>query len=97
MIGSFKDGNNGCLAVFYFDDTRSADIPASLVKPLRRKLSLLEAATTQNMLLVPPGNHFEQVSQNLQGWSGIRVTIQWRLIFRWREGYACELYLDPHK
>ncbi|MCW0309900.1 type II toxin-antitoxin system RelE/ParE family toxin [Pantoea ananatis] len=96
MIGSFRDGNNSSLAVFYFDNTRSGDIPASLIKPLRRKLSLLESATTENMLLVPPGNHFEQISRNLHGWSGIRVTIQWRMIFQWREGYACELYLEPN-
>lgn len=97
MIGSFRGGNGSSLAAFYFDDTRDGDIPVSVVKPLRRKLSLLEAATTRNMLSVAPGNQFEQVSRNLQGWSGIRVSIQWRLIFHWREGCACELYLEPNK
>ncbi|WP_420800630.1 type II toxin-antitoxin system RelE/ParE family toxin [Photorhabdus thracensis] len=25
------------------------------------------------------------------------VNIQWRLIFRWRDGAAYDVYLDPHK
>ena len=40
MIGSFKDGQNGELAAFYVHGTRSAQIPAIIEKPLRRKLSL---------------------------------------------------------
>ncbi|EKN3571020.1 type II toxin-antitoxin system RelE/ParE family toxin [Yersinia enterocolitica] len=34
---------------------------------------------------------------SLEGWSSIRVNIQWRLIFRWRDGAAQDVYLDPHK
>ncbi|WP_407290600.1 hypothetical protein [Klebsiella quasipneumoniae] len=25
------------------------------------------------------------------------MSIQWRLIFRWRDGHAYDIYLDPHK
>ncbi len=48
MIGSFKDGQNGELATFYVHGTRSAKIPAIIEKPLRRKLSLLAAASSEN-------------------------------------------------
>ncbi|EFN7489546.1 toxin, partial [Escherichia coli] len=47
MIGSFKDGQNGELATFYVHGTRSAQIPAIIEKPLRRKLSLLAAASSE--------------------------------------------------
>ncbi|WP_407240447.1 type II toxin-antitoxin system RelE/ParE family toxin [Escherichia coli] len=45
----------------------------------------------------PPGNNYERLQGNLAGWSSIRVSIQWRLIFRWRDGHAYDIYLDPHK
>ncbi|WP_407231194.1 type II toxin-antitoxin system RelE/ParE family toxin [Escherichia coli] len=87
MIGSFKDGQNGELATFYVHGTRSAKIPAIIEKPLRRKLSLLAAAaSSEKSLFSPPGNNYERLQGNLAGWSSIRVSIQWRLIFRWRDG-----------
>ena len=97
MIGSFKDGQNGELAAFYVHGTRSAQIPAIIEKPLRRKLSLLAAASSEKSLFSPPGNNYERLQGNLVGWSSIRVSIQWRLIFRWRDGHAYDIYLDPHK
>ncbi|WP_118987115.1 type II toxin-antitoxin system RelE/ParE family toxin [Photorhabdus sp. CRCIA-P01] len=45
----------------------------------------------------PRSNNYERLSGNLDGCSSIRVSIQWRLIFRWRDGHAYDLYLDPHK
>lgn len=97
MIGSFRDGDSGTLAIFYFDNVRNRDIPASIKNPLRRKLSLIEAATTEKSLFAPRSNNYERLSGKLKGWSSIRVSIQWRLIFRWSDGYAYDLYLDPHK
>lgn len=97
MIKSFKDGETGALCRFYRDGTRSAVIPALIENSLKRKLDLIEAATTEKSLFAPPSNNYERLSGNLTGWSSIRVNIQWRLIFRWREGAAMDIYLDPHK
>ncbi|CCJ84204.1 hypothetical protein BN133_581 [Cronobacter dublinensis 582] len=36
------------------------------------------------------------LSGKLQGYSSIRVNHHYRLIFRWVEGKAEDLYLDPH-
>lgn len=94
MIGSFKDGQ---LARFYLNGKRSAGIEAMIEKPLRRKLSLIEAASSEKTLFAPPGDNYERLRGNLAGWSSIRVSFQWRLIFRWRDGHACEIYFDPHK
>ncbi len=97
MIGSFKDGQNDELATFYVHGTRSAQISAIIEKPLRRKLSVLAAANSEKSLFSPPNNNYERLQGNLAGWSSIRVSIQWRLIFRWRNGHAHNIYLDPHK
>lgn len=97
MIGSFREGESGSLARFYFDNVRDGSIPATIESPLRRKLTLLDAASTEKSLFSPRSNNYERLAGNLEGWSSIRVSIQWRLIFRWRDGYAYDLYLDPHK
>lgn len=96
MISSFRGGEESDLSQFYKRGIRSADIPALIEKPLRRKLSLIEAASEERDLFNPPSNNYERLSTNLAGWSSIRVNIKWRLIFRWRDGKAHDIYLDPH-
>lgn len=96
MIGSFKDGQDGELARFYLNGKRSTGIPSMIEKPFRRKLSLIEAASSQKTLCAPPSNNYERLPGKLEGWSSIRVSLQWSLIFRWRDGHAYEIYLDPH-
>lgn len=81
----------------YFErDVYSKRIPADLRDRLFRKLQLLDDATTDADLPVPPSNHFEKLSGKLEGWHSIRVNSQWRLIFKWSEGIAKEVYLDDH-
>lgn len=96
MIGSFRDGETGALAFFYQDNVRNRDIPGSIEKQLRRKLSLIEAAATEKSLIAAHNNNYERLDGNLQGWSSIRVSIQWRLIFRRYDGNAYDLYLDSN-
>lgn len=97
MIGSFKDGDNCAVAHFYREGIRGSSIPATIVKPLRRKLSIIEAASSEKSLGSPPGNHYERLAGQFSGWSSIRVSIQWRLVFRWQDGRAWDIWLDPHK
>ena len=97
MIENFKDGQSGSLAQFHLNKKRAKDIPLTIESALARKLDLIEYATTERSLFAPPGNHYERLSGSLEGWSSIRVNIQWRLIFRWRDGAAQDVYLDPHK
>ena len=74
----------------------SQKIPADLRERLFRKLQLIDDATTEADLLVPPGNRFEKLSGKLDGWYSIRVNQQSRLIFTWSDGKANDLYLDDH-
>jgi proteic killer suppression protein len=95
MIGSFRDD---WLRAFFVDDTRSRRIPADLEARLFRKLQMIDDATSDQDLRVPPSNHFEKLRGNLEGFHSIRVNQQWRLIFSWQSGTgeANGVYLDDH-
>ena len=95
MISSFRDDR---LRDFFVDDVRSTKIPLDLERRLFRKLRMIDDATTDQDLRVPPSNHFEKLRGNLDGFHSIRVNKQWRLIFRWDgdRGEASGVYLDDH-
>ncbi|MGA9869200.1 MAG: type II toxin-antitoxin system RelE/ParE family toxin [Acetobacteraceae bacterium] len=95
MIVSFRDE---WLRAFFVADTRSRHIPSDLESRLFRKLQMIDDATTDQDLWVPPSNHFEKLRGNLVGFHSIRVNSQWRLIFRWdgSRGEAEGVYLDDH-
>jgi proteic killer suppression protein len=95
MILSFRDG---WLRDFFVDDVRSRKIPSDLENRLFRKIQMIDDATTDRDLRVPPSNHFERLHGNLAGFHSIRVNRQWRLVFRWDggRGEAAGVYLDDH-
>jgi proteic killer suppression protein len=53
-----------------------------------RKLALLAAASTIEMLRVPPGNRLEALKHDRQGQYSIRINDQWRICFNWLDGHA---------
>ncbi len=55
----------------------------SVASIVRRKLDVLDYASTLGDLASPPGNRLEALRGNLQGLHGIRVNDQWRIVFRW--------------
>jgi proteic killer suppression protein len=95
MIESFRDE---WLRAFFVEDVRSRKIPADLESRVFRKLQMIDDATTDQDLRVPPSNHFEKLRGNLAGFHSIRVNQQWRLVFRWHgsRGEADGVYLDDH-
>jgi proteic killer suppression protein len=95
MIVSFRDE---WLRLFFVEDMRSRHIPSDLESRLFRKLQMVDDATTDQDLRVPPSNHFEKLRGNLAGFHSIRVNSQWRLVFQWdgSRGEAEGVYLDDH-
>lgn len=95
MILGFRDR---WLRDFFVSDQLSRRIPAGIADRLFRKLQLIDDATTDVDLRVPPSNHFEKLRGSLAGWHSIRVNEQWRLVFRWNSssGEAGNIYLDNH-
>lgn len=95
MIASFR---HRWLRDFFVENVRSRRIPADIEGRLFRKIQMIDDATTDQDLRVPPGNRFEQLKGNLAGFHSIRVNRRWRLIFRWEadRGEASDIYLDDH-
>src|SRR5438874_9741301 len=95
MIVSFRDD---WLRAFFLDDVRSRKIPSDLETRLFRRLQMIDDATTDQDLRVPPSNHFEKLRGKLAEFHSIRVNSQWRLVFRWggSRGEAEDVYLDDH-
>lgn len=95
MIEGFRDE---WLRAFFIEDSRSRHIPPEIESRLFRKLQLIDDATSDLDLRVPPSNHFERLRGKLAGLCSIRVNDRWRLIFRWdgSRGEATGVYLDDH-
>jgi proteic killer suppression protein len=63
----------------------------------QRKLAMLQAARTLEDLATPPGNRLESLSGDRKGQHSIRINDQYRICFRWKEGYAHEVEIvDYH-
>lgn len=95
MILSFRDN---WLREFFVNDVRSKKIPADVESRLFRKIQMIDDATTDADLRMPPSNHFEKLRGKLTKFHSIRVSKQWRLVFQWdgSRGEASDLYLDNH-
>ena len=84
------------LESFYEQGVGHRKISAVLSSSLYRKVQILDAASQEFDLRIPPCNRFEHLQGNLAGYCSIRVNKQYRLIFRWEAGIAHQTYLDPH-
>lgn len=83
MIRSFADGDTECL----FRDEHVRRFRA-FERQARRKLLLLNTATSLNDFRVPPGNRLEALAGDRRGQYSIRINKQWRICFRWENGDA---------
>ena len=95
MIASFRDG---WLRSFFVEGRGSRQIPRHLESRLFRRPQMIDDATTDQDLRMPPSNRFEKLQGKLAGFHSIRVDKQWRLVFRWDggRGEAESVYLDDH-
>ena len=64
MIASFRDE---WLRAFFVEDTRSRHIPSDLESRLFRKLQMIDDATTDRDLRIPPSNDFENCTASWRG------------------------------
>ena len=69
---------------FFFTDRLSRKAGWSAVRNVaRRKLDMLHHAVSLDDLRVPPGNCVEALDGDLRGFFSIRLSDQWRILFRW--------------
>jgi len=62
----------------------------------KRKLDMLEASFDFEDLKVPPSNNFEFLKGDLDGLYSIRINKQFRLIFRFENSNAYDVYIDDY-
>jgi proteic killer suppression protein len=92
MIRSFACKDTAKL----FNDT-SVRRFTNIEGPARRKLMAIHAATRLEDLLAPPGNRLEALKGNRSGQHSIRINVQWRICFEWKDGAAWNVeIIDYH-
>ena len=93
MIQSFADRDTERL----FGREPVRRYPAELQRTMLRKLVLVDAAEQLEDLRVPPGNRLEKLKGDRAGQHSIRISDQWRICFRWKDGNAYDVEIvDSH-
>lgn len=92
MIKSFKDKQ----AELIWQGKVSKKLPQSIQAVARRKLRMINNATSLDDLRIPPANHLEQLVGNRKGQHSIRINLQWRICFIWNEGAEQVEIVDYH-
>ena len=77
--------------------SRVRRFPQGIIPIAIRKLDMINAAHELTDLRVPPGNRLEALKGDLEGFFSIRINDQWRIVFRWENGYAGDVSIvDYH-
>jgi proteic killer suppression protein len=61
-----------------------------------RKLLQLHAATELRVLASPPGNQLEALRGDRKGQHSIRINVQWRICFVWRDGHCYDVEIADY-
>ena len=70
--------------------------PDSLWPIVRRKLTQLNRVRDLRELAVPTGNRLERLSGDRAGQYSIRINDQYRICFRWENGYADQVEVTDY-
>ena len=92
MIHSFGDKDTEAL----FNRERIKKYPPEILQRCRAKLLIIHAATSENDLCIPPGNHFERLKGDKKGLCSIRINDQWRITFKWIDGNASDVLITDY-
>lgn len=93
MIKSFADKRTQDI----FDRRTVKRIHPDIQKKALRRLRYIDAAERIEDLMVPPSNRLEKKRGNLNEFYAIWVNTQFRIVFKWEDGNACEVELiDYH-
>ena len=84
MIRDFADKE----AEKIWEGTPSRRLPGEIQKVARRKLRMLNNASSLDDLGIPPANRLEALKGDRKGQHSIRINDQWRICSRWQDGDA---------
>ena len=57
---------------------------------------MLNAAYKEQDLIVPPSNRFEKLKGDLKGYYSIRINDQYRIVFKFINGNAEDVYITDY-
>lgn len=84
MISSF--GNKDTEQIWLGEWVKK--IPPEIQSIARRKLRMIHASINLMDLSMPPSNRLERLQGGLKNFYSIRINRQWRIIFKWEDGFA---------
>ena len=96
MIRSFADVGTADIFDGRASPTARRACPPSLWPVARRKLDQVNRVRDLNALAVPPGNRLERLRGARAGQYSLRLNDQYRLCFRWEDGYADEVEITDY-
>lgn len=93
MIKSF--GNKTTEKIF--GGERVAKLPLEIQRVAFRKLIMLDQSQDIKDLMIPPSNRLEKLKGDRKEFYSIRINIQWRIIFIWKNNHAYKVeIIDYH-
>ncbi len=80
-----------------FNGRFSRNLPHDITRVAERKLRLVNRAVSLNDLRIPPANRLEALKDDREGQHSIRINVQWRVCFVWKDGDAYDVEIvDYH-
>ncbi len=96
MIRSFADAATEDLFNGLSSRRARQACPAAIWPVVRRKLTQLNRVRDLQELSIPPGNRLERLKGDRAGQHSIRINDQYRVCFRWEDGYADEVEVTDY-
>ena len=96
MIRAFADGATEDLFNGLSSRRARQACPEALWPVVRRKLVQLNRVRDLRELSVPPGNRLERLRGDRTGQHSIRINDQFRVCFRWEDGYADQVEVTDY-
>lgn len=76
--------------------TTNSELHSTQIIYLEKVYHMLHYATRLNDLRAPPGSRLESLSGDLQGFCSIRISNQWRIVFRWTDAGPCDVQITDY-
>ena len=96
MIYSFFDKATEDIFDGRDSHTARSACPPTLWRIARRKLDQINRVGDLRHLSIPPGNRLERLRGNRRNQHSIRINQQYRICFRWEDGYAFEIEITDY-
>ena len=96
MIHSFKNAATEDIFDGIASGVARKCCPQSIWNIACRKLDQINRVQEVVDLKVPPGNRLERLKGSRKGQYSIRINQQYRICFKWEEGYAYEVEITDY-